>query len=151
MVGPRCLLSSCLGGLHEALLHRSCGRIGAVKPTIDIVRGVKELTETPGKYVMSALWARVEGFGQTLRSMSLYGSDLAASSLFAGILPKLISHRVQLRYVATLLDAISIASRGEVGFTYSCSRSLRACDQTLSLFSHPVYLELSKTQVAQGP
>jgi hypothetical protein len=148
--GPRFLLVSSHAGLDEQLILRSKGRIAAVRPTIDIPKLVNELTHTPGRYVISALWARVEGFGQTLRSMSLFGTDLAASSLFTEILPLLVAHRVQLRDVSTRTDALSIASRGEVGFQYSGLRSLRAVDQTLSFLSSHHHIEWSISEPVEA-
>jgi len=117
--GGRFLLVSSHTGLDEKLIAATGGRVSATRPTVDIPKLVKELTSTPGRFVMSALWARVEGFGQALRAMSLYGNDLATSALFVGLLPQLVPHRLQLRDVATRVEIVSIASRGEVGFTYS--------------------------------
>jgi hypothetical protein len=146
--GRRFLLASAHADLDEhRLIARGVGKIGAIKPTIDIPRMVGELTQVPGRYVMSAVWARVEGFGQTLRAIALYGTDLAASTLFTGILPQLVPHRVQLRDVATRAEILSVASRGEVGFSYSSSRSLRGVDSALSFLSHRGYLEWSKVDV----
>jgi hypothetical protein len=139
--GPRFLLVSSHTGLDEQLIVRSKGKIAAIRPTIDIPKLVKELTDVPGRYVMGALYARVEGFGQTLRSMSLYGTDLAASSLFTEILPMLVSHRVVLKDISTRMDTLSVASRGEVSFQYSGLRSLRAVEQTLSFLSNHHYIE----------
>jgi hypothetical protein len=143
--GPaRFLLVSAPADVGQVLLEQTRKKIQAVPPAIDVPKLVQEMTVSPTRYVISALWARVEGFGQTLRTMALYGSDIGSSRLFQSLLPQLVAHRVTLRDLTTRSEILSIGSRGEISFSYTGARSLKAVDQTLRFLSAKGYLDWTK-------
>ena len=112
--------------LKTAMLH---DRVSVQE--IDIPGLVRDLTLHPGAYVMSAVFARVEGYGLSFRTVLLYGSDLAEAKLFHEFLNVLVPYRVTLRDATTEADVLSAGIRGEVGFPYSDTSSLARADEAL--------------------
>lgn len=110
------------------------------RPEIDISRLVQELATQPGKYSMGAVFARIEGQGQALRSSAFYGADLGESELFRRLLSEVNPFRVALRDVVKRTEIISIGSRGEIAFTYSSQVSLVDADSALRFLSDRGYL-----------
>ena len=137
----RFLLLSTSSELVDSLLKHTGQAHRMISPAIDVPRLVKELAEKPQVYVMSAVWARVDGYGQALRTLALYGSDLAEAKLFRTMLSEIIPYRVTLRNVRTHHDALTIGSRGEVAFNYRGSTSLHEVDQTFRFLSTSGYLQ----------
>jgi hypothetical protein len=122
------------------LLDRAAIASQVYRPEIDVGRLVAELASKPGKYSMGAVFARIEGQGQALRSSSLYGGDLGESELFRRLLTEIMPFRVTLRDVVKRTEVFSIASRGEVAFTYSSAQSLHDVDSGLRFLSEREYL-----------
>jgi len=110
-------------------------------PDINIIMLVNDLEKKPSVYTMSAVFARIEGYGQALRSIAFYGSDLAEASLFQRLLPDVIPSRVTLRDVTTRTDVLSLGSHGEISFQYNGSKSLYDVDLALRFLSERDYLK----------
>lgn len=120
---------------HNAIISEALRRsslAGHVQPHVNIEGLVRDLTSGErALYAMSRLYSRIEGFGNSLRSVSLYGEDLAGARLFHEILGRLLPHRVELRDLRTGSTLLSIASRGEVSFVYRGNGSLVSVDATM--------------------
>ena len=98
---------------------------------IKVYNLVKELTEKPDRYCLGIVYARVDGYCRSLRTISLYGADLAEAQLFRDILPKLVPFRTQLREVRTGSEILQVSFKGEVSFSYNNTNSLIEVDQAL--------------------
>ncbi|WP_446809705.1 hypothetical protein ACH50O_21020 [Methylomonas sp. 2BW1-5-20] len=100
-------------------------------PTINIAALVEMLVDRPKNYTLSTVYARIDGFGQAFRSISMYGSDLADAKLFRDIAPQIAPYRVTLRDQIYRDDVLTISSRGEVSFVHRGPQSLRQVDEAL--------------------
>lgn len=123
-----------------SLLQRAGFHKLLTNPAVNIPMVVKELTDNPGSYAMSAVFAYVDGYGESIRSISFYGDDLAEAALFRETLPKIRPRRVSLRDVTTMTEVLSIGSRGQISFHYSGDRSLVDVDSALRFLSQRNYL-----------
>jgi hypothetical protein len=92
---------------------------------------VRQLTEKPDVYCLSVVFARIDGYGRSLRTISLYGTDLAEAQLFRDILPKLVPYRAHLRDVRTGEEILQVGSKGEVVFNYRDTATLSKIDKSL--------------------
>lgn len=144
--GPRFLLASTANTVVMHLLELA-GLSGLVaSPNIDIPRLVADLAAEPADYVLGSVFARVEGYGNSLRSMILYGADLADARLFREILPRIQPYRVGLRDVRTRDDVATIGARGDLAFVFRGAPSVREIDLLLNYLSKQRYLSwLSET------
>lgn len=135
-------------GEHLSLVETFIAKFGLREysfcPAVEIQRLVKSLVECPSSYVMSAVYARVQGFGQSLRSISLYGSDVGDARLFRDIIEGLQPYRVTLRKVETGEEVISIGSRGETSFHYNGPKCLREVDRALQFLAKEKYIDWNK-------
>ena len=129
------LIASTHRELPERLIDLLGLRGSLRSPVVHVNRLVDLLVDDPQQYCMSQLFAKVNGFGRSLRSMLLYGDDLAEAKLVRSILPRLVPFRVQLRDVAARKDILSIAARGEIGFYYHGPETLTEVDQCLRFVS----------------
>lgn len=129
--GNRFLLVSSQAILVDFLLERSSLKRRLFCPAIDVADLARELTASPTRYVMSAVFARVEAYGQSLRTIALYGSDVGDSTLFKEVLTGLQAYRVTLRRVESGQEIISVGSRGEISFPFSGKASLVRVDDGL--------------------
>jgi hypothetical protein len=106
-------------------------------PFVDIPGLVEDLMETPriAPYSLGGIWARVEGQGQTFRTIVLYGNDLASSSLFRNDVKPMISpYRITLRK-NNLVETLNIGSRGELSFPFTSTETLGEIDHVLRVIS----------------
>jgi hypothetical protein len=127
----RLLLLSSNDELVDKFLMQSHWKNHVKAAQIMIPDLVRQLTEKPDVYSLGIVYARVDGYGRSLRAISLYGADLAEAQLFRDILPKLVPFRTLLRDVRTGNDILQIGSKGEVGFNYRNPKSLSAVDKAL--------------------
>jgi hypothetical protein len=139
--GHRFLLVSSHVDLVKKLVDLLGLRDRIFSPSVKIAQLVNDLVAQPCEYCMSALYANVNGYGQALDSISLYGADLADAELFTGLLPQLLPYRVTLRDVKTKHEMLSAGSMGQIGFHYNGGRSLRSVDETLAFLSKHNYLK----------
>ncbi len=146
--GDRFLVLSSRWELIEPLIQTVGKREVLVSPLVDIPRLTTEIAKKPGRYALAAVYAKVDGFGQALRSVALYGSDLGEAKLFIDLLPQIVPYRVHLRDVRSALEVLSIGSRGEVAFFYRNIQSLRDADAALGFLRHSGYLTWPVDHVA---
>ncbi len=139
--GQHFLLVSSHADLVTALIDVIGIRHKVSTPRVNVRQLVEDLVKQPQHYSLSGVYARVDGFGQSLRSMSLFGADLGEAQLFSSILPHLAPHRANLRDLRLRQEAVSISSKGELGFHYGGARSLRRTDSVLSFLASGGYLK----------
>lgn len=139
----RFLLLASRSELVDGMLKQLGEGESALSPSIDVSRLTSDLSKRPGSYSLGALFARVEGYGHSVRSIALYGSDLAEARLFTDLLPQLLPYRVHLRDVRTGLELLSVGSKGEVAFFYRGVQSLRDVDTTLAFLTRSGYITWS--------
>jgi hypothetical protein len=147
--GARFLLVSAHAELVFSLLGYLGRRERVLTPSVDVPRITMDLVKKPGGYCLGAVFARVDGYGQSIRSVALYGNDLGEAQLFSDLLPHLVPYRVHLRDVRTGLEVLSIGSKGEVAFFYRGSFSLRSVDMALGFLNRQGYLSWS-SEVAEA-
>ena len=137
---------------HRDLIDHFFDKIGwrYVRPRINVPGIVQELSENPEQYSMSKLWARIEGFGQAMTSIAIYGRDLSAADPFYTLLPFLGSYRVGLRHVSKHADVLEVSARGDVGFTFVNVGSLRLVDNALRFLSGRGYIEWPDSAMASN-
>ncbi|MCG7906918.1 MAG: hypothetical protein JAY95_10345 [Candidatus Thiodiazotropha taylori] len=107
-------------------------------PYIDAPGLVSDLMKTPRTtpYSLGVIWARVEGQGQSLRTIALYGNDLGSSNLFRDELEPMISpYRLTLRK-HQITEIITIGSRGEISFPFQSIETFIDIDDALRVISH---------------
>lgn len=128
----------------ELLIDRYHLRPRLYCPSVAVESLVKSLVENPGPYVLSAVYARVEGYGQALRSVVLYGADLGSARLFRDMLKDLQPYRVGLRRHATGQEILSIGSRGEMNFIFNGVGSLEQIDRTLGFLATESFIDWTR-------
>ncbi|HKY35310.1 MAG TPA: hypothetical protein VJN18_05180 [Polyangiaceae bacterium] len=133
--GTRFLLLGDHSSLPEQLLTHAGLWRSLSRPTIDVAGLVRGITEKPGQYSISTLYARVDAFGHALRTIALFGTDLANARLFRDMLPQLSPYRATLRDVRTRHEILTVGSRGEVGFHFAGGNSLARVDAALAFIS----------------
>ena len=109
--------------LVEHLLDMGGMAREAHRPSIDVRGLVQTIVSAPDDYRLAAVFARVDGFGQALRSVNFYGSDIGAASLFTDSLTLVDPHRVQLRLARSGVEVLGIGSRGELSFVFNERRT----------------------------
>ena len=105
-------------------------------PTVDIPKLMNDLVARPRKiqeYSVGAVYAKVHGYGQSLRTIILYGDDVASASLFEkDILPKAKPYRLALRK-NKWRQVISIGDKADVAFPYRDTNSLKDVDDVIKV------------------
>lgn len=110
------------------------------RPVIDISGLVKELVFPGGDeqaagtagYKMGALYAAVDGFGRSVRTISLFGDDLGSAAMVRDVLKYLNPFRVTLRDARNEQEVLSISTQGEISFYYRGMPSFESVDKALA-------------------
>jgi hypothetical protein len=138
--GTHFLLASVHNELVEYIVNKIGGKILTYTPTVNVPSITNDLAKKPGIFCIGALYAKVEGSGNSLRSIALYGFDIAESKLFIDLLPKITPFRIQLRDIRMGIEILSIGTKGEVVFFYRNDHSLRDVDRGLSYLNKGKYI-----------
>lgn len=77
---------------------------------------VKKLTDTPDKYVLSFVHARVPAFGNSLRAISFYGNDISEASMFRENMGLMNFYACGLRKVVGEKEILRLSSDGFISF-----------------------------------
>ena len=121
----------------EAFLRRSRIESLIEYPRIDIpvvVRTLAEGEDERGReYKMGAVFGTVEGQGRPLRTMALWGDDLAGAGIFSDLLALITPYRVSFRDYRSEREVASVGSQGEVSLYF---RGVLHLDQTDRLFRY---------------
>ena len=105
------------------------------RPWVDVPRLVVECATRPSRFVLGSIYARVDGFGEAIRTIALYGADLADADLFVNLLPHLVPHRATLKDSAKGIDVLNVGVDGEVGFRFRGMEALSDLDRALKHLS----------------
>ena len=114
-------------------------------PPIDVHRVAGEMINVPAEYALGAVWARVDGYGYSLRTMGFFGSDLAEAGLFRELLPKLTCYQVRLRDVRRGAEVLLVGNRGDIGLHYRGQQSLTDADNVMRFLSRRHYISWQGT------
>ncbi|WP_143098484.1 hypothetical protein [Variovorax sp. OK605] len=107
------------------------------RPRVAIASFVKDLVapvneperERPGRtYRVSSIFASIDGYGRSLKTVALWGDDLLNAALFNTILSQVSPYRVTVRELLRDTDIVSAGSGGEVNFLYRGAAQLRKVD-----------------------
>lgn len=112
-------------------------------PRVNIIELVSAVTN-PGDdqgrtYRLGAVFAAVEGYGRTLKTIAFWGDDIGDAGLFQQVAPRIAPFRAALRDIRSDREITSIGSGGEVSLFY---RGLGHLDQTDRLFRYLTDLNL---------
>jgi hypothetical protein len=112
----------------EALIERP--RLSIATFVKDLVAPINEPnTERPGRaYRVSSIFASVDGYGRSLKTVALWGDDLINAALFTNLLTQLAPYRVTVRELLRDTDIVSVGTGGEVNFLYRGLPHLRKVD-----------------------
>jgi hypothetical protein len=105
------------------------------RPTVDVQSLVTQLVHSPGRYALSKVYCRVDRYGKALRTVVLFGSDLANAQLFKSLLPELVPYRGTLRDIRLRADVLAIGSRGDVSFHFHGGDTLAGVDAAMKFLS----------------
>lgn len=148
--GPRFLLACDAQNAVYEILRLTGLSARVFSPVIDVARLVRELAATPEFYALGAVFARVEGYGRSFKSIVMYGSDLADARLFRDVLPRTNPYRASLRGLRTKEDIISVGARGEISFHCRGIQGLLEIDAALRYLSGHQYVNWSVDSPLEG-
>lgn len=125
--------------VQRFITHNRLARL-IERPMIDVAGLVRESVfpsaneQTPNlsSYRMGALYAAVDGFGRSVRTISLFGDDLASAGVVREILKYLNAFRVTLREARSEQEVLSVSTQGEISFYYRGASSLEGVDKALA-------------------
>ena len=138
---------------HDVITHvlKESSLVGRVStPNVNVAKLVRDLSSTPDTYSLGTVYARVDGYGQSLRSVVMYGDDLADARLFRDVLPRIAPYRVSLRHVLTKNELFTIGARGDVGFHCRGPESLDDVDKALTFLSTRNYMSWGLAPHVEG-
>jgi hypothetical protein len=138
-VEERFLIASTHSDIVQQFISRNRLARLVERPVIDVAGLVKESlfpknqeqTPSSSTYRMGALYAAVDGFGRSVRTISLFGDDLGSASIVRGMLEFLNPFRVTLRDIRSEHEVLSISTQGEINFYYRGATSLDGVDKAL--------------------
>lgn len=141
-------------GMKQSLVLLLLSRLGVIDnthaPSVMINALVEDFILQPGsRYLLGAIVARVEGYGNRLRTLILYGDDLGSTTLVKSLADTLSPYRATLRRFAGRQEVISIGSHGEVNFQYTDTQSLREADRSLAFLSSKGFIDWQQTYRAE--
>jgi len=111
-----------------------------VVPLVRVHEMTRQLFEKPEEYSVTALHARINGYGRNLRSVSLYGDDLGEAALVRQVFETSVVTRVQLRQLRQRRDVLSIGKNGGIYFSFDRVECLRDVDMCLRFISSRGYI-----------
>lgn len=121
--------------LATELLRRSGLEPFVRVPLVDVPAIVNQCIRGNSEYRMGAVYARVDAYGVSLRTMAFYGDDLGDAEMFRRLTPEVSPYRVRLRHYRTGADSITVDSRGSVGIHYRGRHSLTEADKAMKYLS----------------
>jgi hypothetical protein len=143
--GAHSVLVGAEGGMVEILIQRTSLKEGIIAPRVFVDRLVTDLANSPDdRFLMGGVFARIEGYGNSLRSIALWGADVADAELFHRIRGNIAPYRVELRDVKRGSQILSISSRGELTFNYDRPELLTDITTTLKTLHDEGYIEWPK-------
>jgi hypothetical protein len=110
------------------------------RPPINVHRVAADLISFPGEYCLGGIWARVEGYGDSLRTMGIFGADLAEAPLLRELMPRLSCYQIRLRDVTRRTEVITVGARGEIGLSHVGREDLLGAEAALGFLSRRGYI-----------
>jgi hypothetical protein len=139
--GTHAILVSSEGDLVQSFLRASHVTSSMVMPRVFVDNLVNKFAEQPDdRFVLGGVYARVDGYGNSLRTIALWGADVTDTQLFRLVRGNLGPYRVDLRDLKRGVPLLSISSRGELSFNYDGSRSLLDVTATLEVLTREEYI-----------
>jgi hypothetical protein len=80
------------------------------------------------QYRISTIFAAVDGYGRSLKTMALWGDDLINAELFISLIKKINPYRITVRELLRDVDIASLGSNGEVNFYFRGQSQLQKID-----------------------
>jgi hypothetical protein len=115
----RLIITSSHIELVEAFLRESGIARDYRKPRLQVAALVQHIADDPDEYRTTVLYARVDGFGQDLRTIAFFGDNITSATLSRDILRFAEPFRVTLRRTKSESDVLSVGSRGEISFMFN--------------------------------
>jgi hypothetical protein len=107
---------------------------------------VKHLTRTPERYVMTRVDALTDAaFGENLRSVSFYGTDIGATSFFRDHVSVIQCYSCGLRDAGSRNEILRLSNRGMVAFQYAGPSRLIAVERVLAFVRRMTDSKFSET------
>lgn len=83
---------------------------------IHVDRLVRKITHDPTSYAINFVHAKVSGFGDALKSMSLYGDDITEAKLFRDSIDLMSCTRCGLSDISEGFEVIRVGNDGSINF-----------------------------------
>ena len=96
---------------------------------------VKLVARSPGKYVLSSVYARVPAYGEFLRAVSFFGDDIAEAPVFRENLSLWTCYSCGVRNVVGGSEIVRLGTEGNVNFLFSGHQSAKRVDEVLGFVS----------------
>ncbi len=141
--GPRILILSSNRRIVEHLLNTELrdGFVPNFKPVSIAVSGlVRAIVEKPEVYVLTFVHARVPAFGDSLRSISFYGDDLAEATLFRDHIYLMDISTCGLRYAMEHSELVRLSSDGSISFRLTHLDKVLKVEKAISFLRKKGYL-----------
>lgn len=139
--GNHAMLVSVKSHLVNHLLKKVHPNDSYYAPKVQVNQLVIDLSKHQHSfYCLSRVYAHVDGYGKSLRSIALFGDDLSDSALFQDTIEQLSSYRVELRDIEKGINILSISSQGEIYFYFNGKRSLDAVVKVLKYLTDNKYI-----------
>lgn len=146
----RLLLLSASLELVQLLLRKMKWEAEVRSPLIAVPLLVTFLAERREKYKMGTVFAAVDAFGRSLRTIAMYGDDLADADLFHDVLAHVRPYRVQLRDAVSKEEFMTVGSRGEVSLSGTDPATLSRVDEALAFLTKQNYLQWPGSEDSRG-
>src|SRR5579863_9700934 len=140
--GSRVLMLSIAREIIEHLVRNDLEKIFSPqlrRVSIAVDGLVKGIARKPTLYALSFAHARVPAFGNSLRSISFYGDDLAEASLFREQIDLMVFFTCGLKEAAGGAEIVRLGGDGTISFFMSASR-LSEVERALGFLRHEGYL-----------
>lgn len=114
---------------------------GLLKPLrIDVEQLVKDTVTVGGEYALSAVHVTVPASGKQLRSISYYGQNVIAATLFQSTLADVAPYAARLREIVTNRDVVVVRSTGQVAVPRESFGSGMPIEKAISYLRRHGYL-----------
>ena len=141
--GPRCLILASARNIAQHLISTDLARVISprlVTVSIAVDNLVRKLCQKPTVYVLSFVHARLPAFGASLRSVSLYGDDLAEASMFRDHVGLMNFFTCGLRRAVGGPELLRLGADGTVSFYLTDPHRVLEVEGVLSFLRQEGYL-----------
>lgn len=108
---------------------------------IRVAEVVKQLVSTPGQYALTHVHARVGGFGESLKTLSLWGEDLGDAQFVRDSTQVMFATQCGLRKIAEDRELLRLTNEGKFSFFLEEGR-LKSIEGVLTyLFANSYFID----------